>query len=340
MPKKLTKTDSYRTLVSKISQELSQLEFFLKQRTAVGHWKIGKYIHEHLLANKERAKYGTTFYERLAKDVDRDVSTLQRSVQFYRAYPIPVLGRELTWGHYRRLMTVKDKSQRKKLEDQILQRNWDTHKVQEYLNTKRELAATGKDDRPVVQLTFTRGRLSTYPIAYANKTFVERSPLVLDLGFRQQYLIPKTAARFKEGDHAEIVFEKGDLSGVRKIDGLKTELFTYLARVEKIIDGDTFLVAFDFHLEVSISQKLRLRGIDCPEIETEEGKRAKRFVEARLKGCDFIIVKTYKDRSDKFDRYLADVFYKAGESDPAVVAKEGTYLNQELLNERLVRPWP
>ena len=61
-------------------------------------------------------------------------------------------------------------------------------------------------------------------------------------------------------------------------------------------------------------------------MDTEEGKRAKRFVEARLKGCEFIIVKTYKDRTDKFDRYLADIFYSPGASDPALVAQEGPIL--------------
>ena len=80
-------------------------------------------------------------------------------------------------------------------------------------------------------------------------------------------------------------------------------------------------------------------------MDTDEGQRAKRFVEARLKDCDFIIVKTYKDRSDKFDRYLADIFYvakgdaRAGgpieQSDPSLVAREGKFLNQELLDERL-----
>ena len=68
--------------------------------------------------------------------------------------------------------------------------------------------------------------------------------------------------------------------------------------VERVIDGDTLLVSFDFDCPMSVSQKLRLRGIDCPEIDTEEGQRAKRFVESRLKDCDFIVVKTCKDRTE------------------------------------------
>ena len=106
-------------------------------------------------------------------------------------------------------------------------------------------------------------------------------------------------------------------------------------------------------------------------MDTEEGKRAKRFVEARLKDCEFIIVKTYKDRTDNWDRYVADVFYQpqinknnnregehaprprfllsqesgggAGVSaenwTPERVAQEGIYLNQELLDNHLAVVW-
>jgi len=360
--KKLPVPVSYKSLVSKVSKELSELEFFVKRRTAEGYWRVGRYIDEHLLANKQRADYGKHLLERLAKDVDRDQTTFTRALQFYRTYPILAERHELNWNHYKSLITIKDKEERKKLEQKVIQKEWGTKKLQEYLSTKRELTDSKNDDKPVPQLTFTRGRLNTYQIVGANKTLVERSPLVIDLGFRQQYLISKTAARFKENDFVEIVFEKSKLSSVSKIDTWlplkdmwkpvlssinflekacisKENIFTYQARVDKVIDGDTFLVSFDFHLAVSISQKLRLRGINCPEIDTEEGKKAKRFVESRLKDCEFLIVKTYKDRSDKFDRYLADVFFLEGATDPAKVAEEGIYLNQELLNNHLAVAW-
>lgn len=347
--KTLTTASGYKTLVRKVERELSELEFFVKRRTAEGYWKIGKYIHEHLLENKERADYGAALYEQLAKDVDRDISTLQRSVQFYRTYPISAYTRKLSWEHYKSLITVKDEEERKELEQKVIRLGWDTIKLRKYLSTKRKAARA--EDQPVTQLTFTRGKLHTYQIIEAGKPLVGKSPLVLDLGFRQEYVIPQNAARFKEGDFAELLFKREVLVEVKKVEtGLPVlerlkdrpgkpvstdNLFTYKAYVEKIVDGDTLLVSFDFHLEVSISQKLRLRGIDCPEIDTEEGQRARRFVESRLKDCDFIVVKTYKDRADKFDRYLADVFYMPQESDPHKVAQEGTYLNQELLDDRL-----
>ncbi len=339
MPKSLIKSNTYPALVRKVSRELSELELFIKRRWAEGYWQVGKYIHEHLLAHEKRAEYGATLYEKLAKDVGRDATTLSRAVRFYRTYPILAPGQELTWGHYRTLITIKDKAERSKLEREIIRKNWDTHEVQEYLSAKRALSAPDNNDKPVPQLKFTRGKLHTYQIVKANKSLLDRSPLVLDLGFRLQYPLPEDRPRFKEGEIAEPEFLKGGILSARKSDASPDEIFTYQAKVDKVIDADTLLTSFDFNGEVSISQKLRLRGIDCPELDTEEGKKAKRFVESRLKKCEYIIVKTYKDRTDKFDRYLADIFYMAGARDPSLIAREGKLLNQELLDERLARVW-
>src|SRR3989337_2540160 len=115
MPKALTKSDGYKSLVKKITLEFAELEFFVKNRVAQGHWNVGKYIHEHLLEHKDRADYGATLYERLAKDVGRDKSTLLRSVQFYRTYPIVAAQRQLTWDHYKSLLPIKDAAKSKKI---------------------------------------------------------------------------------------------------------------------------------------------------------------------------------------------------------------------------------
>ena len=58
MPKALSKSDGYKTLVKKITREFADLELFVKNRVAKGHWNVGKYIDEHLLAHKEMSDYG------------------------------------------------------------------------------------------------------------------------------------------------------------------------------------------------------------------------------------------------------------------------------------------
>ncbi|OGX35421.1 MAG: hypothetical protein A3C36_01630 [Omnitrophica WOR_2 bacterium RIFCSPHIGHO2_02_FULL_52_10] len=80
--------NGYAALVKHIRRELQELDFIIKRRTAESYWQIGKFIHTHLLASRQRAEHGSAFYERLAGDVDRDATILSRTVQFYRAYPI------------------------------------------------------------------------------------------------------------------------------------------------------------------------------------------------------------------------------------------------------------
>lgn len=82
-------------------------------------------------------------------------------------------------------------------------------------------------------------------------------------------------------------------------------------------------------------QKVRLRGIDAPELSTAEGVRVKDFVEEALGEVSFVGVTTTKP--DKYDRYLADVFYLAGEEDLNVVLENGTFLNWELYQAGLVK---
>jgi len=337
MTKKLTKTNGYSVLVKNIQEELSSLEFFVKRRTAEAYWRVGKFIHKHLLEQGERAGYGHTLFERLAKDVDRDPTTLSRAVKFYRIYPILAERQELNWNHYKCLITVKDKEERKRLEDKIIEKEWDAQKLAEYLNQQRFIEVLKSDsNKPAPKLDFTRGRLYTYSLV---KFAEESKGLLIDLGFRMRREFDKAGSlRLKEGGSI-CVSKNGHKFSFAKTAVAKDELFTYSARVGKVIDGDTLWAVIDTGFGIFIEQKLRLRGIDCAEIDTELGQRAKRFVQSRLNRLDLIVIKTHKDTADKYDRYLADIFYLADEDNEQRVAQEGHYLNQELLDANLAVFW-
>ena len=109
----------------------------------------------------------------------------------------------------------------------------------------------------------------------------------------------------------------------------RPKLFTYRATVTQLVDGDTVWAEIDCGFGVWTRQKLRLRGIDAPELETAAGWRARSFVNEVLKPVDQVVVTT--SRADKYDRYLADLYYLAGKADPERVLAEGRCLNQELL---------
>ena len=117
----------------------------------------------------------------------------------------------------------------------------------------------------------------------------------------------------------------------------KDHLYTYVASIERVVDGDTLIVMIDLGLKTKTRQKLRLRGIDCPELTTERGKYTRSYVKNILDKQKFVIVKTYKD--DKYGRMLADVFFMKGKNRPEAVAENGIFFNQILLNEGLAEIW-
>lgn len=102
------------------------------------------------------------------------------------------------------------------------------------------------------------------------------------------------------------------------------KLYFYNGTVTSIYDGDTIRADVDLGFNVVISDmKLRLDGIDTPEIRGEErplGLIAKEFVEERIPVGSQIQIMTVKDVTGKYGRYLATIFYDGGRN-----------LNEELI---------
>ena len=113
--------------------------------------------------------------------------------------------------------------------------------------------------------------------------------------------------------------------------------YTYPALVERVIDGDTIWVIIDAGFKIKLREKLRFRGINTPEPPTSEGERAKRFVARRLPQGASIVV--FTDRSDKYDRYVADIFYLPNVTNYDRILHKGTFLNQELLDKGLAEKY-
>jgi endonuclease YncB( thermonuclease family) len=86
---------------------------------------------------------------------------------------------------------------------------------------------------------------------------------------------------------------------------------------------------------IKVYDKLRLRGIDTPELGTPEGERAKKFVLGLLPPGATIIIKSHKTRVDLHGRFVVDVFYRGGATTAEAVLQEPVYLNQKLIDENL-----
>lgn len=92
------------------------------------------------------------------------------------------------------------------------------------------------------------------------------------------------------------------------------EPFSYYARLERVVDGDTLKVVIDLGFGVSIRQTIRLYGIDVYEKNTALGRAATRFVEHWLADKPILVIRTIKDRTGKFGRYLGLVYDMEGNS--------------------------
>jgi len=107
-------------------------------------------------------------------------------------------------------------------------------------------------------------------------------------------------------------------------------LYTYEAELERVVDGDTIIVRIDLGFNVLKRERIRLRGVDAAEIETDEGKKAEKFVRKKLKGIEKVILRTHWH--DMYGRYVADVLYDSADLSKDEVLKKGRFLNQELLD--------
>lgn len=92
-------------------------------------------------------------------------------------------------------------------------------------------------------------------------------------------------------------------------------MYTYKAKLIRVVDGDTVDLTLDLGFNTFINHRFRLHGVDTPEVfgvkkgseEYEKGIKAKNRVAELLEGKN-IKVETFKDRKDKYGRYLAVIY--------------------------------
>lgn len=86
--------------------------------------------------------------------------------------------------------------------------------------------------------------------------------------------------------------------------------YKYKAIVTDVYDGDTVTVIISLGFDISFKTKLRLYGIDTPEIRGEErpdGLVSRDWMREKVLNKE-VIIQTYKDRTGKYGRYLATIF--------------------------------
>jgi micrococcal nuclease len=86
--------------------------------------------------------------------------------------------------------------------------------------------------------------------------------------------------------------------------------YVYAARCVQVIDGDTLDLDIDLGMYFRVTKRVRLKGIDTPELR---GKDKDRAVAARTEVTIWtdgvaLLIRTELDETDKYGRLLADIW--------------------------------
>ena len=108
------------------------------------------------------------------------------------------------------------------------------------------------------------------------------------------------------------------------------------AKVVRVVDGDTIDVTIDYGFTLRQDHRVRLAGIDAPEVNSvgPEGERARDWLRTRLPAGTPVELVTDKP-ADKFGRYLATVWT----IDPETKQPHLDSINAELVAAGLARPY-
>lgn len=104
----------------------------------------------------------------------------------------------------------------------------------------------------------------------------------------------------------------GDRAGIAaKAVSMIEPSYTYRAEIVNVVDGDTVDVLWDHGGDIVRKVRLRLWGINAPEMRGESAEQGR---EARIRLRDLcflagnqVVMRTHKDRKDSFGRYLAEL---------------------------------
>ena len=193
------------------------------------YWQVGKYIVEYEQQGKGRAEYGKGVIKNLSTRLMKEygsgftATNLKIMRQFYLYYPKGhALRDQLSWTHWRALLTVQDETARNYYLQECVAGNWSKRQLERQINTmyyERMLASRDKDAvRAEIEQT-------------APKTLQPREiihdPFILEfLGIRQ-------GEHFLEGDLEQML--------ISKLQHFLLELgrgYSFVARQKRISFGD------------------------------------------------------------------------------------------------------
>lgn len=333
--------DSYKHLCAEIKDEFKKAsdesEQNFRYRKLLRNWNIGKKIEEYTDSDNSKGNSRSSIINKLADDFKVNKRYLQEACRFYKIYLKPPKNNGLSWTHYQQLITIEDKAQRDAWERRVIKEGVGS-KVFARLLYDNRIEKRGIADVKNGSIEYLRGIPYIYHVIKMEPENSVRSEMVVDCGFYidcRQYMNKNLV--YKPGDIIRSVRSGNGYDIKRARNEYRQNMYTYKADVLSVVDGDTLKCNIDVGFNIRLRCKVRLRGIDAPELSGVRGEASRKYVQEQIKGSKFIIVKSYG--MDMYGRYLVDVFYKSNCIDVFEMAGSGLYLNQELVDNGMAEIW-
>ena len=328
---------SFQALIQYLKKEIhegmARAEMAFQAQRVLTYWKLGTGMHRFLAAQKET---DTFHLKKIEAEMNISLDVLRKIVKFYRVFPKLPKNPLLSWSQYRALLTAPE-DMRDGLKARAVKEGLGSEKIYALISGSRKKMkqkALGLDGAKVPRLNYVRGRLFVYKTLQSKKLGLKANKIMVDCGFKIKHKVDiPPSSRITGGS---LVLSVKTKKGYALKQSLKDDrkLYTYAARVIRVIDADTFFLTVDVGFDIWIDMTVRLRGINASEMTTHEGVRARQFVVDRLKVSKTVVIKSYW--MAKYGRYLVDLYYlRKKKSDPLQIAREGIFLNQQLLDEGL-----
>lgn len=107
-------------------------------------------------------------------------------------------------------------------------------------------------------------------------------------------------------------------------------MYQYKAKFLRVVDGDTVDLEVDLGFKTFQHQRFRLAGINAFELKHPKGaEAAARLVSYIMKFPSEFVIRTEKDKQEKFGRYLVTI------SDPDNPNDTTKSINQRLIDDGL-----
>jgi len=203
--------DSYEVLLEKIAsvyvetrQDLSAVG--RNKRTLNMFWEMGRYIVEMEQDGEARAAYGARLIPRISKDLSARLgdgfseSSVLYIRQYFNEYEIPHPGGELTWSHYKVLMTVKAGRDRVLLERRAIEEKLSKNALLKLAREMNGVDTGNIDPAKTRTLKPRKGQLDIVKLVEVAEG--KKTRLMADCGFRVLANLPQRhSPKLKPGEY-------------------------------------------------------------------------------------------------------------------------------------------